>query len=166
MCCSNNISRLLSPAVMRGSANFFVSKGQVRLECCLRSGVPSFPGRPPLNSVAQHWTSHSLVPVQSAFQPTYDGRHVGNVLRAILKPERTDKRAVRLIFRPPLSHLFTSFLHILRSFIPPRSPRSSCVVTDVRLSQRPRRSDLQVTTLFRSFVEGLLQWLGLCLERG
>lgn len=95
VCRSNNISKLLSPAV-RGVQPICASKGQVRLECCLRSRVPSLPGHHPPNSVT-HTGNGSVVRVQSAFPPTYNTWHVRNVVRSILKWE-THKRGVGVIF--------------------------------------------------------------------
>lgn len=117
VCRSNNISKLLSPAV-RGVQPICASKGQVRLECCLRSRVPSLPGHHPPNSVT-HTGNGSVVRVQSAFPPTYNTWHVRNVVRSILKWE-THKRGVGVIFfflRLSLSHLLMPSACIQRSFI-------------------------------------------------
>lgn len=77
VCHSNNISGLLSPAVMRGSANSVLAKVRSVWSAVYVPGVPSpspIPGRPSLSSVAHtgHHTASAQYSLHSS-QPTTTG---------------------------------------------------------------------------------------------
>lgn len=74
VCHSNNISRLLSPAVMRGAASSALAKVRSVWSAVYVAGLPSVPGCPSLNSVTH--TGHHTAPAQYSLhssQPTTAG---------------------------------------------------------------------------------------------
>lgn len=88
--CGKQKDRLCAAAIIFQGRCPLRSEGASNHLCVQRSGpsgvLSTFWGSllPTAECCHTHWKSHSLVRVQSAFQPAYNTRHVRNVVRSIL----------------------------------------------------------------------------------
>lgn len=136
-----------SPLRSWGVQPICVSKGHVHLECCLHSGVPSFPRRHPLNSVTHTGSHTALSELQSAFQPTYNTGNVRNVFCSILKWETDGQKSSWIDFSSCTVTLIKVFgAHTVLLYFLPLFGR---IVTEMILKLLLWRSHLQVIMMDR-----------------